>query len=87
MSNTLGATFIVFVLVVSLLLTLPKGLSALCSNQKVREFFNSTWIMRYGHPISSDVSTIIWSFAVAIFSAGGMAGSFSVGAMVNRFGR
>ncbi|XP_023648466.1 solute carrier family 2, facilitated glucose transporter member 1 [Paramormyrops kingsleyae] len=55
--------------------------------KKVRDFFNSTWIKRYSHPISSDVGTIIWSFAVAIFSVGGMVGSFSVGAMVNRFGR
>ncbi|TNN22432.1 Solute carrier family 2, facilitated glucose transporter member 1 [Liparis tanakae] len=31
--------------------------------------------------------TIVWSVSVAIFSVGGMAGSFSVGVMANRFGR
>lgn len=30
---------------------------------------------------------MVWSFAVAIFSAGGMIGSLAVGAMVNKFGR
>uniref|UniRef100_A0A3B3DM29 Solute carrier family 2 member 3a n=1 Tax=Oryzias melastigma TaxID=30732 RepID=A0A3B3DM29_ORYME len=31
--------------------------------------------------------TIVWSIAVAIFSVGGMVGSFSVGVLANRFGR
>ncbi|KAG7215419.1 hypothetical protein INR49_006519 [Caranx melampygus] len=33
------------------------------------------------------VCTIVWSVSVAIFSVGGMVGSFSVGVMANRFGR
>ncbi|XP_008303260.1 solute carrier family 2, facilitated glucose transporter member 1-like [Stegastes partitus] len=55
--------------------------------QKLRSFFNDTWMERYGVPISSGVQTIVWSVAVAIFSVGGMVGSFSVGVMANRFGR
>uniref|UniRef100_UPI003AAC8393 solute carrier family 2, facilitated glucose transporter member 1-like n=1 Tax=Centroberyx gerrardi TaxID=166262 RepID=UPI003AAC8393 len=55
--------------------------------QKLRSFFNDTWMERYGEPISPGVCTIVWSFAVAIFSVGGMVGSFSVGVMANRFGR
>ncbi|XP_036394082.1 solute carrier family 2, facilitated glucose transporter member 3 [Megalops cyprinoides] len=55
--------------------------------KKLRSFFNETWINRYGEPISTDLCTFIWSFAVAVFSVGGMVGSFSVGVMVNRFGR
>uniref|UniRef100_A0A8D3E694 Solute carrier family 2 member 3a n=1 Tax=Scophthalmus maximus TaxID=52904 RepID=A0A8D3E694_SCOMX len=55
--------------------------------QKLRSFFNSTWVERYGEPISPGVCTIVWSIAVAIFSVGGMVGSFSVGVMANRFGR
>ncbi|TRY96198.1 hypothetical protein DNTS_009399 [Danionella cerebrum] len=55
--------------------------------QKLRAFFNSTWMERYGEPISPGVCTIVWSFAVAIFSVGGMVGSFSVGVISNKFGR
>lgn len=42
---------------------------------------------RYGKEIDPGVCTIVWSIAVAIFSVGGMVGSFSVGVMANRFGR
>uniref|UniRef100_A0A8C5E894 Solute carrier family 2, facilitated glucose transporter member 1-like n=1 Tax=Gouania willdenowi TaxID=441366 RepID=A0A8C5E894_GOUWI len=55
--------------------------------QKLRWFFNATWMERYGEPISPSTVTIVWSVAVAIFSVGGMVGSFSVGVMANRFGR
>ena len=55
--------------------------------QKLRAFFNSTWMERYNEPISPGVCTIVWSLAVAIFSVGGMVGSFSVGVMANYFGR
>ncbi|XP_012729396.2 solute carrier family 2, facilitated glucose transporter member 1 [Fundulus heteroclitus] len=55
--------------------------------QKLRSFFNDTWMERYGEPISPGVCTVVWSVAVAIFSVGGMVGSFSVGVMANRFGR
>lgn len=56
-------------------------------HQKLRSFFNDTWMERYKQPISPGVCTIVWSIAVAIFSVGGMVGSFSVGVMANRFGR
>lgn len=55
--------------------------------QKLRSFFNNTWMERYGQPISQGMCTIVWSVAVSIFSVGGMVGSFSVGVMANRFGR
>uniref|UniRef100_A0AAY5KK08 Major facilitator superfamily (MFS) profile domain-containing protein n=1 Tax=Esox lucius TaxID=8010 RepID=A0AAY5KK08_ESOLU len=55
--------------------------------QKLRAFFNSTWMERYGRPIEPGMCTIVWSFSVAIFSVGGMVGSFSVGVLANRFGR
>ena len=42
---------------------------------------------RYGEPFSPGANTMVWSFAVAIFSVGGMIGSFSVGAVVDKFGR
>ncbi|XP_030644441.1 solute carrier family 2, facilitated glucose transporter member 3a [Chanos chanos] len=55
--------------------------------QKLRAFFNNTWMERYGEPIKPGVCTIVWSLAVAIFSVGGMVGSFSVGVMADKFGR
>lgn len=55
--------------------------------QKLRLFFQNVSIERYGEPFSPGANTMVWSFAVAIFSVGGMIGSFSVGALVDRFGR
>ncbi|XP_061520445.1 solute carrier family 2, facilitated glucose transporter member 1-like [Phycodurus eques] len=55
--------------------------------QKLRSFFNDTWLERYGEPIGPGVCTVVWSVTVAIFSVGGMVGSFSVGVMADRFGR
>ncbi|KAL2083976.1 hypothetical protein ACEWY4_019494 [Coilia grayii] len=37
--------------------------------------------------MKDDTVTLVWSFAVAVFSVGGMIGSFCVGALVNKFGR
>ncbi|XP_048365686.1 solute carrier family 2, facilitated glucose transporter member 3-like [Sphaerodactylus townsendi] len=53
----------------------------------IKGFFNVTWIERTGAPMSSELLTSLWSLSVAIFSIGGMIGSFSVGLFVNRFGR
>uniref|UniRef100_A0A665W6T8 Solute carrier family 2, facilitated glucose transporter member 1-like n=1 Tax=Echeneis naucrates TaxID=173247 RepID=A0A665W6T8_ECHNA len=55
--------------------------------QKLRRFFQNVSLERYGEPFSPGTNTMVWSFSVAIFSVGGMIGSFSVGAMVNKFGR
>lgn len=53
----------------------------------IEEFYNQTWIHRYGENILPTTLTTLWSLSVAIFSVGGMIGSFSVGLFVNRFGR
>ncbi|XP_015192658.1 solute carrier family 2, facilitated glucose transporter member 1-like [Lepisosteus oculatus] len=56
--------------------------------QKIIEnFYNETWFDRYQEPISPSNLTTLWSLSVAIFSVGGIFGSFSVGLFVNRFGR
>lgn len=56
--------------------------------QKIIEsFYNETWAWRYSEPIPPATLTALWSLSVAIFSVGGMLGSFSVGLFVNRFGR
>ncbi|XP_040087406.1 solute carrier family 2, facilitated glucose transporter member 1 [Oryx dammah] len=53
----------------------------------IEEFYNQTWMQRYAEPIPPATLTTLWSLSVAIFSVGGMIGSFSVGLFVNRFGR
>ncbi|XP_076870333.1 solute carrier family 2, facilitated glucose transporter member 1 isoform X1 [Brachyhypopomus gauderio] len=56
--------------------------------QKIIEsFYNETWFERYGEAIPPPSLTSLWSISVAIFSVGGIFGSFSVGVFVNRFGR
>lgn len=55
--------------------------------QKLRGFFQNVSMQRYGEPFSEQTNLMLWSFAVAIFSVGGMIGSLSVGAIVNKFGR
>lgn len=53
----------------------------------IEKFINETWYERYQEPITKNSLTAIWSIAVAIFSVGGIFGSFSVGLFVNRLGR
>ncbi|XP_061582876.1 solute carrier family 2, facilitated glucose transporter member 1 [Cololabis saira] len=56
--------------------------------QKIIEnFINTTWFDRYEEPITENSLKAIWSISVAIFSVGGIFGSFSVGLFVNRLGR
>ncbi|XP_074050498.1 solute carrier family 2, facilitated glucose transporter member 3-like isoform X2 [Macrotis lagotis] len=55
--------------------------------QIIKDFLNSTLQERTGQPTSEFLLTSLWSLTVAIFSVGGMIGSFSVGLLVNRFGR
>ncbi|XP_030249482.1 solute carrier family 2, facilitated glucose transporter member 3 [Sparus aurata] len=55
--------------------------------EKLRSFFKNVSSERSGEPFSDGATTMVWSFAVAIFSVGGMIGSFCVGFMVNKFGR
>ncbi|NWR61756.1 GTR3 protein, partial [Bucorvus abyssinicus] len=53
----------------------------------IRSFFNRTLSERSGEVASPELLTSLWSLSVAIFSVGGMIGSFSVSLFVNRFGR
>lgn len=62
-------------------------LPGIFSLQVIEEFYNQTWVHRYGESILPTMLTTLWSLSVAIFSVGGMIGSFSVGLFVNRFGR
>lgn len=62
------------------------GSVALCF-QIIESFYNETWTGRFSEPISQTFLTALWSLSVAIFSVGGMFGSFSVGIIADRFGR
>ncbi|KAJ8264851.1 hypothetical protein COCON_G00139500 [Conger conger] len=53
----------------------------------ISAFYNGTWIDRYKEGIPEASLTTLWSLSVAIFSVGGIIGSFSVGLFVNRLGR
>nr|XP_058938544.1 solute carrier family 2, facilitated glucose transporter member 3 isoform X2 [Kogia breviceps] len=53
----------------------------------IKDFINYTLQERLENPPNEVVLTSLWSLSVAIFSVGGMVGSFSVGLFVNRFGR
>ncbi|XP_069025314.1 solute carrier family 2, facilitated glucose transporter member 1-like [Embiotoca jacksoni] len=53
----------------------------------IESFYNETWTGRFSESIPQTTLTALWSLSVAIFSVGGMFGSFSVGLFVNRFGR
>lgn len=55
--------------------------------QIIRDFLNYTLEERLEDLPSEVLLTTLWSLCVAIFSVGGMIGSFSVGLFVNRFGR
>ncbi|KAG3292441.1 solute carrier family 2, facilitated glucose transporter member 3 [Ictidomys tridecemlineatus] len=53
----------------------------------IKDFLNYTLEERLEDIPSKTLLTTLWSLSVAIFSVGGMMGSFSVGLFVNRFGR
>ncbi|XP_036924033.1 solute carrier family 2, facilitated glucose transporter member 3 isoform X2 [Sturnira hondurensis] len=53
----------------------------------IKDFINYTLEESLENPPSEELLTSLWSLSVAIFSVGGMIGSFSVGLFVNRFGR
>ncbi|XP_012633057.1 solute carrier family 2, facilitated glucose transporter member 3 isoform X2 [Microcebus murinus] len=53
----------------------------------IKDFLNYTLEERLEDLPTEGLLTSLWSLSVAIFSVGGMIGSFSVGLFVNRFGR
>lgn len=63
------------------------NICALSASQVIESFYKETWSSRFAGPISEEALTALWSLSVAIFSVGGMLGSFSVGLFLGRFGR
>uniref|UniRef100_A0A8B9H2M4 Solute carrier family 2 member 3b n=1 Tax=Astyanax mexicanus TaxID=7994 RepID=A0A8B9H2M4_ASTMX len=56
-------------------------------NAPYKAFFKNASLERYGQAMDDCTVSNLWSFAVAVFSAGGMVSSVFVGALVNKFGR
>lgn len=63
------------------------GTWALSVFQIIESFYNETWTERFSEPMSQSTLTALWSLSVAIFTVGGMFGSFSVGFIADKFGR
>ncbi|XP_060777617.1 solute carrier family 2, facilitated glucose transporter member 3 [Neoarius graeffei] len=56
--------------------------------EKIQALFRNTTLERYGQGTDvTNITELLLSLAVAIFSAGGMIGALSVGFVVNKFGR
>ncbi|XP_040275037.1 solute carrier family 2, facilitated glucose transporter member 9 [Bufo bufo] len=53
----------------------------------IRQLYNESWSLRYHHPVSSNVISIMWSVTVSIFAIGGLTGALIVTPMVNNLGR
>ncbi|XP_023180537.1 solute carrier family 2, facilitated glucose transporter member 9 isoform X1 [Xiphophorus maculatus] len=53
----------------------------------IKEFYNKTWMERYGEPIPSETSTLLWSITVSIFAIGGLLGTLSVSLIIKVAGR
>ncbi|XP_027859676.1 solute carrier family 2, facilitated glucose transporter member 9 isoform X3 [Xiphophorus couchianus] len=48
----------------------------------IKEFYNKAWMERYGEPIPSETSTLLWSITVSIFAIGGLLGTLSVSLII-----
>ncbi|XP_078498432.1 solute carrier family 2, facilitated glucose transporter member 5-like isoform X1 [Lissotriton helveticus] len=53
----------------------------------MQEFYNRTFLHRYGVGMDEDHMTILWSLTVSLYPLGGFFGSLLVGVLVNRIGR
>ncbi|XP_061731631.1 solute carrier family 2, facilitated glucose transporter member 9 [Nerophis ophidion] len=53
----------------------------------IKDFYNRTWMERYGHPVGAETSTLLWSITVSIFSIGGLCGALAVSWLIKILGR
>ncbi|KAM8867128.1 solute carrier family 2, facilitated glucose transporter member 9 isoform 2-T2 [Synchiropus picturatus] len=56
-------------------------------SQYIKKFYNKTWFDRYGEPIGSETTTLLWSVTVSIFAIGGLCGALSVSFFIKILGR
>lgn len=53
----------------------------------MKDFYNDTYLERYGEHMSKGLQTALWSLTVSFFPLGGFFGSLMVGPLVNKCGR
>uniref|UniRef100_F6TVX8 Solute carrier family 2, facilitated glucose transporter member 1-like n=1 Tax=Ciona intestinalis TaxID=7719 RepID=F6TVX8_CIOIN len=52
----------------------------------IEQFYNVTFLNRYGHPITASTLNLLWGFTVAVTAVGGMIGSLCAGVAAERYG-
>lgn len=53
----------------------------------IRQFYNTTYVERYGRPMEDSFLTLLWSLSVSMYPLGGLFGSLMVAPLVNKLGR
>ncbi|KAM7404588.1 hypothetical protein PAMP_011925 [Pampus punctatissimus] len=53
----------------------------------MQQFYNATYLERYGRPMEENVQTLLWSLSVSMYPLGGFFGSLMVAPLVNKLGR
>uniref|UniRef100_A0A671TPU7 Solute carrier family 2, facilitated glucose transporter member 5 n=1 Tax=Sparus aurata TaxID=8175 RepID=A0A671TPU7_SPAAU len=53
----------------------------------MKQFYNTTYMGRYGRPMEDSFLTLLWSFSVSMYPLGGFFGSLMVAPLVNKLGR
>ncbi|XP_009862019.2 solute carrier family 2, facilitated glucose transporter member 1-like isoform X2 [Ciona intestinalis] len=52
----------------------------------IEQFYNVTFLNRYGHSITASTLNLLWGFTVAVTAVGGMIGSLCAGVAAERYG-
>uniref|UniRef100_A0AAQ4NU42 Solute carrier family 2, facilitated glucose transporter member 5 n=1 Tax=Gasterosteus aculeatus aculeatus TaxID=481459 RepID=A0AAQ4NU42_GASAC len=53
----------------------------------MQQFYNTTYLERYGRPMEKNLLTLLWSLSVSMYPLGGFFGSLMVAPLVNKLGR
>ncbi|KAF7657890.1 hypothetical protein LDENG_00020920 [Lucifuga dentata] len=53
----------------------------------MQQFYNETYVGRYGKPMEENFLTLLWSVSVSMYPLGGFFGSLMVAPLVNKLGR
>lgn len=53
----------------------------------MQQFYNTTYVERYGQPMEENLLTLLWSLSVSMYPLGGFFGSLMVAPLVNKLGR
>nr|XP_033942087.1 solute carrier family 2, facilitated glucose transporter member 5-like [Pseudochaenichthys georgianus] len=53
----------------------------------MQQFYNATYMERYGAPMEGTLLTLLWSLTVSMYPLGGFFGSLMVAPLVNKLGR